>query len=200
VLAAPFGRSGEATKFGRLALLGRVHRVLRRRIDISVFDQTLHPVAPASTTIAPPARPRGFGLRAGGVFAEHPDMSDESKRIIVDDDWKAEAQREKERLAKEAEAARGPRPAGGFVELLNVLGGFAGPGGEPIPPNLEAAKHFIDLLRVLEEKTQGNLSDDEKKMLDQTLYELQMRFVQMAQLANSAASPTDLPGMGVPRA
>ena len=41
------------------------------------------------------------------------------------------------------------------------LGGFQGPGGERIPPNPDAAKHHIDLLDVLEQKTKGNLTDEE---------------------------------------
>ncbi len=121
-------------------------------------------------------------------------MSDPEKKIIVDDDWKAEAQREKERLASEVEQKKPDAegvPVTPFLELLNLLamqamvglGGFAGPDGRPIPANLEAAKHFIDLLQVLEEKTKGNLTEEETKVLDQTLYELRMRFVQLASAA-----------------
>ena len=43
-------------------------------------------------------------------------MPDEQKKIIVDDDWKAEAKREKERLAKEPEHT-GALPAPSFAEL-----------------------------------------------------------------------------------
>ena len=131
-------------------------------------------------------------------------MADESKKIIVDDDWKAEAQREKERLAQEQAKKESARPAaeGGFVELLSLiamqalvgLGGMATPTGEPIPPNLGAAKHFIDLLQVLEEKTRGNLTKDEQTMMDQTLYELRMRYVQMA--TAGGAGPGGFSGVG----
>src|SRR5262245_54928526 len=41
------------------------------------------------------------------------------------------------------------------------------------------AKFNIDLLLVLEKKTQGNLSDDESKLLSSLLSDLQMKFVQM---------------------
>lgn len=116
-------------------------------------------------------------------------MSDE-KKIIIDDDWKQEAQREKERLAAETAAAAdadGPMPAPSFLELLNLLvmqslvglGAISGPGGERIPPNLEVAKHYIDMLQMLEEKTKGNLNAEEQKVLDQTLYEIRMRYIQM---------------------
>jgi hypothetical protein len=42
------------------------------------------------------------------------------------------------------------------------------------------AKHQIDVLAVLEEKTRGNLSDDEKRILDTALYETRMRYVSVA--------------------
>lgn len=120
-------------------------------------------------------------------------MTDESKKIIVDDDWKAEARREKERLAEET-AHEEPLPDPTFAELVNMIalqamigfGGMAGPDGQRIPPNHEIAKHYIDMLQVLDEKTQGNLSDEERRMLDQVLYEVRMRYVQMA---GGGASP-----------
>lgn len=115
-------------------------------------------------------------------------MADDDRKIQIDDDWKAEAQREKENLAAEADAAA---PAGipaaaslaGLIDLLAMqavasLGAMMGPGGERMPPNPEAAKHFIDMLQVLETKTKGNMTDDETKMLDTVLYELRVRYVQ----------------------
>ena len=52
--------------------------------------------------------------------------------------------------------------------------------GEKQPPNLTAARHSIDLLSILEEKTKGNLTDEEQQVLKQVLVELRMRFVQLA--------------------
>jgi hypothetical protein len=120
-------------------------------------------------------------------------MSDEgSGGLHIDADWKTEAAQEKERLAEEDQAKAGaPGTAPGqpaFADLVNMLamqaaialGGFQGPGGERIPPNPAAAKHHIDLLDVLDNKTKGNLTDDEKRVLDTVLYELRMQYVQMA--------------------
>jgi len=134
-------------------------------------------------------------------------MADEEKKIIVDDDWKVQAQAEKERLAKEVDKqpAADSLPEASFVELVNLLvmqamaglGLLAGPGGERIPPNLEAAKHFIDMLQMLEDKTRGNLSDEEKKLLDQVLYEMRMRFVQVGSAGSGTGpmpGPTAAPG------
>ena len=125
-------------------------------------------------------------------------MSDgeSSGELHIDADWKTEAAKEKERFAAEEKAAAtGQRAAAGpdvggppaFLDLVNVLamqaaitlGGVQGPGGERIPPNLQAAKHHIDLLDVLDQKTKGNLTEDEHRTLEQVLYELRMQYVQM---------------------
>ena len=45
-------------------------------------------------------------------------------------------------------------------------------------PDLDMARHLIDLLGVLEEKTRGNLSLDEKLLLENSITELRFRFVQ----------------------
>ncbi len=50
--------------------------------------------------------------------------------------------------------------------------------GETIEPNLLIAQHTIDTLVLLREKTQGNLDDEEEKLLDSMIYELRMRFVE----------------------
>jgi hypothetical protein len=47
-------------------------------------------------------------------------------------------------------------------------------------PNLEMARHSIDMLGVLQEKTKGNLSLEEKRLLDNSLTELRFRYMQAA--------------------
>lgn len=129
---------------------------------------------------------------------------EQDKRIIVDDDWKAEARRDKERLARETEQPE-PLPPPTFGELVNLvlmqalagLGLLAGPEGQRIPPNLEVAKHFIDLLQVLEDKTKGNLTPDEKRLLDQVLYETRMSFVHIAGGGAPSATSSATPAPGV---
>ncbi len=114
-------------------------------------------------------------------------MADEGSRLHIDDDWKSQAAAEKARLAESVEEAA-PRelPNADFVGLVQIiamqalvgLGGFAGPGGQEIPPNLDLAKHHIDMLDVLDKKTQGNLSPEEKRLLDTTLHQLRMAYVE----------------------
>jgi hypothetical protein len=52
--------------------------------------------------------------------------------------------------------------------------------GEVSAPNLEGAQQMIDILTLLEEKTRGNLTAEERQVLEQVLYELRMRFVQVS--------------------
>jgi hypothetical protein len=50
--------------------------------------------------------------------------------------------------------------------------------GEKQPVNLPLAQQSIDLLAVLQEKTKGNLTDDEGRFLTTLLFDLRMKFVQ----------------------
>jgi len=66
-----------------------------------------------------------------------------------------------------------------MTQSLFYLGDLAPRGSEP-QVNLDMAKHQIDTLGVIEEKSKGNLSDDEKRLLDAALYEVRMRYVSVA--------------------
>ena len=44
--------------------------------------------------------------------------------------------------------------------------------------NLPAVQQTIDMLNMLKEKTKGNLTDEEAKLMDQMIYELQMKYVE----------------------
>ena len=49
--------------------------------------------------------------------------------------------------------------------------------GQNAEPNLEGATQMIEILELLQEKTRGNLTAEERQVLEQVLYELRMRFV-----------------------
>ncbi|HZB26188.1 MAG TPA: DUF1844 domain-containing protein [Vicinamibacterales bacterium] len=53
--------------------------------------------------------------------------------------------------------------------------------GEPVEQNLAAAAQMIEIIALLQEKTKGNLSDPEARLVEDLLYELRMRFVQAQQ-------------------
>jgi hypothetical protein len=51
---------------------------------------------------------------------------------------------------------------------------------EPAEVNLEGARQMIEVLSLLDVKTRGNLTAEERQVLEQVLYELRMRFVEAA--------------------
>jgi len=122
----------------------------------------------------------------------------EEKKIIVDEDWKAEAQKEKEILAAQEEAekekkeevkqGREPLPEGNFAALISMLttqslfalGLLHVKGQEEKEPDLEMAKYYIDILETIQEKTKGNLTPEEETVLSNTLNELHMGYVKVA--------------------
>jgi hypothetical protein len=57
------------------------------------------------------------------------------------------------------------------------LGDIADPETGKTETNLPAVQQTIDMLIMLREKTQGNLTEEEAKLLEQLVYELQMKFV-----------------------
>jgi hypothetical protein len=66
-----------------------------------------------------------------------------------------------------------------LTQILYYLGDLTSRGGEP-NVNLDMAKHQIDILGVLEEKTRNNITEEEKQLLDSALYETRMRYVSVA--------------------
>jgi len=51
--------------------------------------------------------------------------------------------------------------------------------GKAAPQNLPMARQTIDLIGLLEEKTKGNLTGDEERLLHQILYDLRLRYVEL---------------------
>jgi hypothetical protein len=58
-------------------------------------------------------------------------------------------------------------------------------------PDLPAARHAIDMLAMISEKTRGNLSLEEQRLIENSLTELRFRFVQISE---KAAKPPDTGG------
>ncbi len=60
------------------------------------------------------------------------------------------------------------------------LGEAPHPDGEAPAKDLALARQTIDMLGLLEEKTRGNLTGDEERLLSQILYDLRMRFLELS--------------------
>ena len=64
------------------------------------------------------------------------------------------------------------------TQAAAAMGVLKVPGQENLEKRLDYAKHFIDLLSIVEAKTKGNLDSGESHLLEQSLYQLRMLFVQ----------------------
>jgi hypothetical protein len=97
---------------------------------------------------------------------------------------------------KAPESSRALPPAD-FATLVLSLGSSAamylGDEGKPTSSektqrNLPMAKHAIDLLTILEEKTKGNLSPEEEQILESLLFDLRLRYVEALKTAPSSGA------------
>ena len=139
-------------------------------------------------------------------------MSDqqEKSKIIVDEDWKSQVQAEKDVQKQlkdepqdapppgEEQASSGPLPPASFTTLvmtlatqaMAALGQLADTSGKPLPIDYDHAKHLIDTLRVLEEKTQGNLTTEEAAQLENIVHQLRLLYVDSSKQASPDLSVT----------
>jgi hypothetical protein len=63
------------------------------------------------------------------------------------------------------------------TSALIYLGELQEPGVKEVKQDLAMAKHTIDTLAMLQTKTAGNLTDDERELLRQLLYDLRLKYV-----------------------
>jgi len=124
-------------------------------------------------------------------------MSEEKQ---VDESWKETASQEKEILQQPKDQ---DQDVEGFeVNFINYvtslgfqamifLGEIPNPMTNKQEKNLEQAKFLIDTLSMLKEKTEGNLSEQEANLLSASVYELQLKFVEVTKsgIIGGAAQP-----------
>ncbi|MGA7414579.1 MAG: DUF1844 domain-containing protein [Bryobacteraceae bacterium] len=102
-----------------------------------------------------------------------------------------------------AESGQPPIPPADFLFLVESILFQAqmqlgllhfGKEDEPAEPNLPLARHSIDMLAMLQQKTRGNLSLEEQRLLENGLTELRFRFVQVGdELKKKQSSPVAEP-------
>ncbi|MFG0275862.1 MAG: DUF1844 domain-containing protein [Phycisphaerales bacterium] len=142
----------------------------------------------------------------------HGDGAGETPKIHIDSDWKAEAQKERERLAEAERAQQEAAPEGGpgampeadltaiirmiATQALLYMGGIPDPetGRAVVAP--EYARYHIDLLGALDEKTKGNRTEAEEQELAGLLNELRMRFVDLMGAVDEAMARRAQEGAG----
>jgi hypothetical protein len=74
---------------------------------------------------------------------------------------------------------------------LMHLGEAPDPLTNQVYADLPLAKQNIDILGLIEEKTKGNLSGDEERLLAQVLFDLRMRYVERANAAGRTGEPSE---------
>src|SRR3989338_8598641 len=127
----------------------------------------------------------------------------------VDEGWKESVAKEKERTQVQPGSQPPPSQQASvkqeepvkpsvinFVNYISslvyqamiFLGEVPNPVTEEIEENPEQAKFIVDTLILLREKTKGNLTKQESDLLNGSLYELQMKFVEKSQKSSSRSS------------
>jgi hypothetical protein len=127
-------------------------------------------------------------------------------KIIVDEDWKAQVQAEKEAAVRQAPSSASPAGAAASPKVPHAdeaqalppatlsslifmlanqatmaLSGFPDPDTGQAQVHLPLARHMIDMLEVIEQKTHGNRTPEEISLLSRTLHELRMAYVAVEQ-------------------
>ncbi|MCE9555022.1 MAG: DUF1844 domain-containing protein [Planctomycetes bacterium] len=133
----------------------------------------------------------------------------EDKKIFIDEDWKSQVEAEKSaaEAVRKAGGSQPPAPAAApksgskqaaaenvippadlstLVSLLATqamvsLGALPNPLSHQVETDPAQARHFIDLLEMLDKKTQGNTTPQEARLLDGILHELRIAWVQTQQ-------------------
>jgi hypothetical protein len=107
----------------------------------------------------------------------------------VDEDWKKQVEREKQREAAKTTQQRpttGPPPdatsftafiTGLAMQAMMALGEMAEPKTGMQRENLGEARYLIDMLAMLQEKTEGNLTEQEAAAIEEAVYSLRMTYV-----------------------
>jgi hypothetical protein len=128
-----------------------------------------------------------FVIRDKRIFAETGDVRQDEE--LPPEIKPVETQADPERQTFKEEAPEAPLeeafPEANFVNFVLSLsttamyhfGDFPDPESQKAQRNLAAAKQTIDMLGMLKSKTEGNLDDNEKSLMDGLLFELRMRYV-----------------------
>lgn len=137
--------------------------------------------------------------------SEGPKSSDFLSDQAADDEWKARVEEEKRKLDEKPSQTPPEMPPASFLGLLHelslramiALGQVPSPIDNQINVDLGAARYSIDLLGVLEEKTQGNLSPEESRFLTDLMHNLRLAFVQVSKNPRAPHVPPEgAPGGG----
>ena len=120
---------------------------------------------------------KGFVIKDKRSFDEEGQIKEEEKEGVKKE--------EKMEEPKKEEAKRTPLPEVNFNSLIFSLsssallhiGEISDPQSGETKKDLDLAKHSIDIIAMLKDKTKGNLTDEEQQFLDNILTDLRLRYV-----------------------
>ena len=121
----------------------------------------------------------------GFVFKDRRKIFSEAEKEPEAKESSPQEEKVQEKAEKKEPPPRPPLPEVNFstfivslsTEVLFHLGEFPHPVSGEKQKDLPLAKHAIDTLAMLKEKTQGNLSDEEQKLMEGMLYDLRMAYI-----------------------
>jgi hypothetical protein len=150
---------------------------------------------PAETAAAPaePGEPEMPAPPSDEEAAQQKSAYDESNRKL-DDQLK---ERVGGRDMKQFEMTFERFVASIYMSALLQLG-MAAPEGEQPRVDIMGARQTIDTIALLQEKTKGNLTESEKNMLQQALYELRMAWLEVMNAINRPPDPNAPGGPSIP--
>ena len=125
----------------------------------------------------------------GFIIKDKRSLDDEGSLKEEKETEETPKEEEKPKESEEKESARMPLPEVNFNSLifslsssaLLNLGEIADPNTGAKNKDLDLAKHTIDTIAMLKEKTQGNLDEEEAKFIENVLTDLRWRYVKAAE-------------------
>ena len=191
------------------------------RPDAQVAEEekpaTKPPVAQVTTPAAKPAPPapappsQSTPTQVQPSSPETEQEEEMSPPTAEEQHQQSEAYKESGKKIDEMIAAAGKAPQGGHMEMnferviesfymsALIQMGAIRQDNEPPRVDIIGARQTIDSLAILQEKTKGNLTDREKTLLQNVLFELRMAFIEITNaVATSATKPGAMPPGAMP--
>ena len=192
------------------------------RPDAQVAEEEKPATPPAAQAPAPPAKqpappqsaptkPRHANAGTAGIARTEHEEEMSPPPTAEEQHQQSEAYKESGKKIDDMIAAAGKAPQGGPLEMnferviesfymsALIQMGAIRQDNEPPRVDIIGARQTIDSLAVLQEKTKGNLTDREKTLLQNVLFELRMAFIEITNaVATSATKPGAVPPGAMP--
>jgi hypothetical protein len=115
---------------------------------------------------------------------------DEEIKKKVDENWKKQTEKEREQIQEDNKEFHQPSftilVSSLSMQAMISLGKLESPLSGKKEENLEQARFLIDTLGILKDKTKGNLTEEETRFLEDSLFHLRMNYVEVQNLKDKA--------------